>query len=418
MMGFGFGFISGAYWLCLLGLTMAGEVWGENWPCWRGPRLDGTSLETNIPVYWGVTSNVVWKTELPGYGHASPIVQDDTVFTVSAVSETQDRLLLCLDRKSGKILWQKTVLTAPLEGKHKLNSFASSTPATEGKLIYVAFLDRNQMFCAAYDFQGVERWATRPGPFASQHGFCSSPVLYQDKVILNGDHDGDSYLVALNRADGRVMWKTTRVNRTRSYCAPIIREIAGRVQMILSGNKCVASYDPSNGKRHWIIDGPTEQFVASPVYSGQTGLVYITAGFPEHHILAIQPDGTGNVTSTKVVWRTTRGAAYVPSPIVEGGYFLVISDSGIGHCFEAGTGKLAWAERLGEEHASLVSAEGRIYCLNDRGVMSVIKPGASFELVAQNEIGENCFASPAISQGQIFLRGDRHLFCIGSAKAK
>jgi outer membrane protein assembly factor BamB len=397
---------------------MAGEVRAEDWPCWRGPRLDGTSLETNIPVYWGVTSNIVWKTELPGYGHASPIIYGDTVFTVSAVSESQDRLLLCLDRKSGKILWQKTVLTAALEGKHKLNSFASSTPATDGKLIYVAFLDRNQMFCAAYDFQGVERWATRPGPFASEHGFCSSPVLYQDKVILNGDHDGDSYLMALNRADGRVMWKTTRENRTRSYCAPIIREIAGRVQMILSGNKCVASYDPSNGKRHWIIDGPTEQFVASPVYSEQTGLVYITAGFPEHHILAIQPDGTGNVTSTKVVWRTTRGAAYVPSPIVEGGYFLVISDSGIGHCFEAGTGKLAWAERLGEERASLVSAEGRVYCLNDRGAMSVIKPGASFELVAQNEIGENCFASPAISQGQIFLRGDRHLFCIGSAKAK
>jgi len=311
------------------------------------------------------------------------------------------------------LLWQKTVLTAPLEGKHSLNSFASSTSATDGQSVYVAFLDRDQMFVAAYDFQGVRRWIARPGPFHSQHGFCSSPILYRDKVILNGDHDGDSYLVALNRNDGGVAWKTARENRTRSYCAPIIRDIGGRQQMILSGDKCVASYDPNNGKRHWVIDGPTEQFVASPVYSEQTGLVYITAGFPEHHILAIRPDGVGNVSNTRIVWRTTRGAAYVPSPIIEGAYFVVVSDSGVAHCFEAGSGKLAWAERLGEEQSWLVSAEGRIYCLNDQGVMNVIKAGLEFVRLAQNEIGERCFASPAISQGQIFLRGDKHLFCIG-----
>jgi len=397
----------------LLFLGQAAGVLAEDWPCWRGPRLDGTSLETNVPVYWNATSNIAWKTELPGAGHASPIIYGDRVFTVSASAETQERLLLCLDRKTGELLWKQKVLSAPFEQKHELNSFASSTPATDGERIYVSFLDRDHLFAAAYDFQGKELWNNRPGPFSSMHGFCSSPLIYRDKVILNGDHDGDSYLVALSRTDGRMIWKTARENHTRSYCAPLIREMAGRQQMVLSGDKCVASYDPEEGERRWVIDGPTEQFVASPVYSEKTGLVYITGGFPAHHILAIRPNGTGNVTGTHIVWRTTKGAAYVPSPIIAGDYFLVVSDSGVAYCFEAANGNVAWTERLGVEHASLVSAEGRVYFLNDRGVMNVVKPGPQFVRLAENDLGESFFASPAISRGQIFLRGEKHLFCIG-----
>jgi outer membrane protein assembly factor BamB len=392
----------------------AGAVRAENWPAWRGPRLDGTSLETHVPVSWSATSNLVWKTALPGSGHASPIVWEDRIFTVAAVANTEARLLLCLDRSTGRILWQQSVLTSPLEKKHNLNSHASSTPATDGDAVYVAFLDRSEMVVAAYDFEGHQRWLVRPGPFSSMHGFCSSPILYRDKVIVNGDHDGDSYLVALDRKSGRTLWKTPRQNKTRSYCVPLLRELAGRPQMILSGDKCVASYDPNNGTRHWVIDGPTEQFVASPVYNQKAGLLFVTGGFPDHHILAIKPDGTGNITKTdKIVWRTNKGVAYVPSPIAEGNYFLVVSDSGVAHCFDAATGNLAWQERLGEHHASLVSANGLVYFLNDQGMMNVVKPGPTFVRVAQNELGERTFASPAISQGQMFLRGDAHLFCIG-----
>ena len=247
------------------------------------------------------------------------------------------------------------------------------------------------------------------------HGFCSSPILHKDKVIMNGDHDGDSYIVALDRTTGKTLWKVPRENKTRSYCVPLLRELAGRTQMILSGDKCVASYDPNNGSRHWIIDGPTEQFVASPVYNERAGLLFVTGGFPDHHILAIKPDGKGNITkSDKIVWRTNRGVAYVPSPISEGDYFLVVSDSGVAHCFEAKSGNLMWQERLGEHHASLVSANGLVYFLGDNGMMNVVKPGPEFIRVAQNEIGEKAFASPAISQGQIFLRGEKHLFCIGN----
>ncbi len=388
----------------------------ENWPVWRGPRGDGTSLETNVPIHWSASSNLVWKTELPGRGHASPIVWEDKIFTVTCLPETEERKLLCLERNAGKILWQQAVLKSPLERKHSLNSHASSTPATDGTFVYVAFLDVNQMLVAAYDFDGKQEWIVRPGPFASVHGFCSSPILFEDKVILNGDHDGDSYLVALECETGKILWKTSRLHRTRSYCVPLLREMAGRMQMILSGDKCVASYDPRSGKLLWIIDGPTEQFVASPVYSEKTKLVYITGGFPDHHILAIRPDGTGNVTKSHIVWRTNKGAAYVPSPIIAGDYFFVVSDSGVAHCFDAATGKLFWQERMGEHHASLVSANGLVYFLNDDGVMRVVRPGGEFQLLAKNDLGEKCFASPAISAGNIFMRGEKHLFCIGNSK--
>ncbi|HKX62866.1 MAG TPA: PQQ-binding-like beta-propeller repeat protein [Verrucomicrobiae bacterium] len=222
-------------------------------------------------------------------------------------------------------------------------------------------------------------------------------------------------LVALDRLTGKTLWKVARENKTRSYCVPLIRELSGRTQMILSGDKCVASYDPRNGRRHWIIDGPTEQFVASVVYNEGAGLLFVTGGYPEHHILAVKPDGNGNITGTdKIVWRTNRGVSYVPSPISAGDYFLVVSDSGVAHCFEAKSGKIAWQERMGEHHASLVSANGLVYFLNDNGVTHVVRPGPAYDLVARNELGERTFASPAISDGRLFLRGDRHLYCLGN----
>jgi outer membrane protein assembly factor BamB len=312
------------------------------------------------------------------------------------------------------------VLKSPLEKKHALNSYASSTPATDGELVYVTFLEGTkqgeakgaQMAVAAYDYAGNQKWLVRPGPFSSVHGYCSCPVLFEDKVIVNGDHDGDAYLVALDRATGETVWKTPRENKTRSYSTPIIREIDGRTQMILSGSMSVASYDPRTGSRHWIIDGPTEQFVASMVYNGK--YLFMTAGFPEHHILAIRPDGRGNVTDTHIAWRTKENTSYVPSPIAVGNYFLIVSDEGIGSCYDAETGRRTWRQRMGPHYsASLVSAGGLAYFLSDEGKMTVVKPGEKYEAIAENELGEACYASPAISRGQIFLRGEKHLYAIG-----
>ena len=395
----------------LFGLALAAHA--ENWPQWRGPRLDGTSIETKAPVHWSATSNVLWKTELPGPGHASPIVFGDKVFTVAALPQSEERVLLCLDRDSGKILWRETVLKTLMESKHPLNSHASSTPATDGERVFVAFLDVNKMFVAAYDFSGRQQWAVRPGAFASKHGFCSSPIIFEDKVLVNGDHDGDGYMVALDRKTGRELWRINRPNNTRSYCVPLIHDIDGRTQMVLTGSKCTASYDPRTGKELWIMDGPTEQFVASPVFSEKDDLVVITSGFPEYHTLAIKADGQGRVGAEKVAWRTIKGAVYVPSPIIEKEFFLIISEGGVAHCFETKTGKILWQERMGTHHASLVSANGLVYFLNDEGVMNVVRAGREFELVAQNKMGEKTFASPAISNGHMFIRGEKHLFCVG-----
>ena len=268
------------------------------------------------------------------------------------------------------------------------------------------------MFIAAYDFSGKEIWKKRPGTFSSIHGYCSSPILWNNKLIINGDHDGEAYIVALDQSNGNLIWKTPRPNKTRSYCTPIIRQIENRNQMILSGSKSVASFDPDSGKQHWIIDGPTEQFVASLVYNGN--LLFMTCGFPERHMMAIRPTGTGNVTETHVAWRTTRSASYVPSPVAIGDYFLVVADNGVASCFIAKSGERLWNERLPRRHsASVIAANGLAYFLSDQGVMSVIRPGKEFDLVAQSELGEQCNASPAIYGGNFYIRGDKHLFCIG-----
>lgn len=391
-------------------------VFAENWPGWRGPRGDGSCLETDVPTTWDVpgNQNIAWKTPLPYSGHSSPVVWNDRVFVTGADEQGERRMLVALNRRDGKILWERAVERSPLEKKHKLNSWASGTPATDGERIYVAFLDEKEVRVAAYSMDGDLAWDVKPGGFSSVHGFCSCPVLYNDMVIINGDHDGNAYLVALDRANGNTLWKTPRENKTRSYCTPIIRDIDGRTQMILSGSKCVASYDPNTGKRWWLLDGPTEQFVASPVMNA--GLVFITGGFPDKHILAIDPRGEGTITAeSHVKWRhLNRGVSYVPSPVAAGDYFFCVSDEGIATCFEATTGDVQWFKRLGPHHSSsLVAANGNVYFLDDAGTMHVIAADKEFKIIAQNPLGEEAYSSPAISNGQIFIRGAKHLICIG-----
>ncbi len=400
--------VSGLAALMVFGSSLvSGE---DTWPGWRGLRGDGSSPDQKVPLMWDVEKDVIWKTPIPGKGHASPIVWKDEVFVVTGVDE--NRQLLCVDRTNGKVKWTKTVVTSPKERIHRRNSFASSTPATDGERVYVSFLDGKNMFVAAYDFAGNRVWAKSPGVFSSVHGYCASPVLWKDKVIVNGDHDGDSYIVALDRKSGETIWKEMRPNKVRSYCTPIIRTIEGRNQMILAGSKSVTSFDPDTGKLHWVIDGPTEQFVASLVYNGD--LLFMTCGFPQRHMLAIDPRGKGNVTKTHVVWRTRKDPSYVPSPATIGNYFVVISDSGKASCLEAKTGRLVWNERIGREHgASSVTVQGHVCFVSEKGVMTVIKPGEELEIVAWNDLGEEMHASPVITQGQWILRGLEHLYCIG-----
>lgn len=407
-------------------------VSAENWPGWRGPRGDGTSLEKNIPIRWDGPSgeNIAWKADVPGSGYASPVVWRDRIFLVSCVEQTQQRILLCLDRPSGAIRWQRTVLECPLETRHPRNSCASSTPATDGRLVYVTFLEVDgstipapnvsrtrpitpgRMIVAAYDFEGNRKWIAKPGEFVSAHGFCSCPVLYKDLVIVNGDHDGDSYIVALDKFTGETIWKTARRHKTRSYATPIIRKVDGRWQMVLSGSKCIVSIDPRDGSRSWWIEGPTEQFVASMVFDGR--LFFSAAGFPTYHVMAIRADGSGNVGETHVAWHVTNARCYVPSPVVVGNFLLVADDRGTANCFGTATGERHWQGRLGSRFSgSLVTAGGLVYFPADNGITTIVEPDEELRIVAQNRLGEHCQASPAISHGHIYIRGEDQLFAIG-----
>ena len=396
-----------------------------------------------MPIKWSASENIAWKAPIPGIGHSSPIVVGDQVFVTSCLVKSGQRILMALNRRSGKELWTKVVLTSPLEPKHQLNSHASSTPASDGTHVYVNFasvrpkqageqLPRKpseksplapdlaaEMVLSCYSMTGALEWQKVVGQFYSRHGFCSPPILYKNLVIVNGDQDAEAYLVALDKSTGQEVWKADRPHRTRSYCAPLIVKAAGKTQMVLTGSRAVTSYDPDTGRLIWLVDGPTEQFVASPVYG--SGVLFLTAGFPTWHNMGIRLDGTGNVTKTHVIWHekaSPRKAAYVPSPIAFGDWFYVISDNGFLSCFEARTGKRVWMdeEKLGQHHsASPVLADGHVYLTDDDGITYVLKAGPKFEEVSRNSLGEACYSSPAVSQGQIFIRTSGHLWCIGEA---
>ena len=389
------------------------DVQADNWPRWRGEKGDGTCNEVNIPTKWDTITNIKWKVTYPGTGYGSPIVWNDRLFMITALEDSNRKMLLCFDTKNGNILWQSTVLVKPFEGKHNDNSFASGTPSTDGKNVYVSFLDGDSVLVAAYDFEGNQLWAKRPGSFSSPHGYSCSPVIYKDMVIINGNSKGDSFMAALSRSDGHTIWKVLHPNAAHSFSTPIFREIGGKMQMIFLGNKEVASYNPEDGSKYWYVSGPSEDFTASPVYNEKSGLVLISSAWPQRHLLAINPDGQGDVTGSKVVWRSTEGAYYVPSPVTVDNYLLSTMTSGVVHCIEASTGKILWKENLGKQYASPVLVNGLVYMPNDQGIITIIKPGPTFRVISKNSIGEMMFASPAISNSRIYIRGTRHLFAIG-----
>jgi outer membrane protein assembly factor BamB len=388
----------------------------QNWPCWRGPNGDGTSLETDIPTKWDSVTNVLWKIQIPGIGHSSPIVWEDKLFIVTAIPETQEKKLLSY-HTDGRLLWHKTVLKSTFENKHNDNSFASGTPATDGNLIYVSFLDGEDVFVAAFDFDGKQRWAQRPGTFSSPHGYSCSPVLVDNKVIINGNSLGDSFVAALNKANGQLIWKIPQDKPAHSYSTPIIREINGKKQMIFCGNMGITSYNPDDGSRYWFVSGPSEDFCSSPVYNEKSNLLLISSAWPQRYLLAIKPDGSGDVTESHVVWQTLKGGYYVPSPVCNEEYLFTTMTNGQVYCIEVSTGHTLWVENLGKQYASSVLVNGLVYMPNDEGVITVIRPGKTFEYVSKNSIGERMNASPAISHGRIYLRGEKHLFCIADTDA-
>ncbi len=381
-----------------------------DWPVWRGGN--GIVTDPRVPTKWGATENIAWKVPVPGIGHSSPVVSNGRVFLTSFDPDTNARLLLCFDRKTGKQLWNRTVLTTAAEVMHKNNTPASATAAADGSHVWVAFADGDTIAVACYDFAGKSIWLKRFTGYQCHHGFCGTPVLFKNFVIVNGDSDGEAFLAAVDKMTGETKWKIDRPNRVRSFSVPLFIEVGEKPQMVLAGSKSIAAYDPTTGKQLWVVDSATMKFVATVAFAD--GLIFATGTSPNATLTAIDPTGSGNVTKTHVVWSDQKGAAYVPSPLGFGGRFFVLTDTGIASLREAKTGKVVWSERLGSRlhHASPLLINGKIHCLADDGTTYVLASGDAFELLHLNELGEACHATPAVSDGQIFIRSVKHLYCI------
>lgn len=402
-------------------VLICGVAGAEDWPGWRGSRGDGTTgADKGFPLTWSEKDNVKWKLVLPGSGHSSPVVSKGRVFVTGCVEADKARVLYCVNRDTGKLMWEKPVLISDLEKKHGENSWASSTPAVDGERVYVTFLDKPQMRVYCFDYSGKLLWEKNPGEFHSVHGFCCPPILYKDLVIINGDQDApkgqSAYIVALDKKTGEEKWRIDRPNKLRSYCPPVIVDAAGKKQMVLTGSKCVTSYDPDTGKQHWIIDGPTEQFVSSMVL--HNGVLLLTAGFPVHWVMAIDPSGSGNVTKSHVIWSKKSEGGYVPSPVAHNGKLFLVDDKGLASCWDVKSGNKHWQELFSrsKHHASAVVADGRVYFTSDDGITYVVKASDEYELLAKNPLGEKVYASPAFSDGDIFIRGAKHLWCLSEKK--
>ncbi len=390
---------------------------GDNWPAWRGPRGDGISLETNAPLKWSATENIAWRTEIPGNGRSSPIVFGDRVFVTTGVNEDESRRVLCLDKSSGKIIWNTVVHNGPGGQMHRDNTMASSTPATDGEIVFAVFVDDQGMKVVALDFAGKIIWSRSPGTYFSNHGFAASPVIYQDGVIINGHQDGTAFVVMLNRKTGEEIWRYAPAINQRSFSTPVLTAFEGHDQLILTGSQQTIGLDPKTGEVIWSAAGPSEKFVCTP--SVGHNMVFSFGGSPNKKSLAVKLGGTGDVSETHVAWRSERAMPYVPSPLLVGDYLHIITDLGVYSCLEPVSGEVIHTARaLGSTYSSPIAVGEVIYMFEDTGRCTIFENRPGFHVLAKNELGEEMYTTPAISNGQLFVRTTSSLICIGEQKSQ
>lgn len=412
----------------------------KNWHQWRGPLATGVAPAGDPPVTWSETQNVRWKSEIPGNGKSTPIIWGDRVFLLTAVNTSRvaadavspDKqpmrpfgikfpntyyrfVVLCLDRATGKVVWEQTATEdLPHEGHHGDNSFASASPVTDGRFLYVSFGSRG-FYC--YDLAGKLQWKRALDQVTTRLSFgeASSPVLHGDSVVLNRDNDGKSHLLVLDARTGEPRWQVAR-DEMSAWATPLIVEHQGVTQVITSASNRVRSYDLATGKVLWECGGQVGNVTPSPVRWGDT--VICMSGYRGYAALALPLDARGDITdSDKIIWRYTRDTPYVPSPLLYGdSLYFNKSNSGILTCLDAKTGKaVIEAQRLDDLsniYASPVGAADRLYFVARDGTATVLRHGSKLEVLATNKIDEPIDASPAIVGQQMFLRGTRHLYCL------
>jgi outer membrane protein assembly factor BamB len=388
----------------------------QDWSCWRGPGGNAVCDQFPLPRRWSLTENIRWKTSIPGVGFSSPILWKDRLLCTSALDGGERRSVHCLDRKTGKLLWSRTVRDQNPEPTSAMTGHAAATPVTDGRHV-IAFFGNAGVVC--YDLEGKLLWQRRLGEFEVELGLASSPVLYRDRVILVCDHDGDrftsfdSFLIALDLRTGKPLWKTERRGLRRSWSTPLLVPGAGgKQELVVSAQDALRGYDPDTGKPLWQVKGLTGWVAPSPVFGH--GLIFAASG-KNGPVLAVRPGGRDDVTATRVAWRHPTGGPYVCSPLLYGDYLYVHNEQGILRCYQARTGKLLFKERLpGKFTASAVAGDGKVYVTNEDGTTYVLKAGPNFEVLARNALKEYTLASPALVGGQIFLRTEKHLYCIAA----
>jgi outer membrane protein assembly factor BamB len=399
--------------LFLCGLVAgAGATSAQDWPEFRGPGGQGHSVERGLPLEWGEGKNVAWKTPVPGLGWSSPAVAGGRVWITTAIEQRGISLrALAFDVASGQEVVNVEIFKIPASRReiNPKNSWASPTPVIDGDRVYVHF---GADGTAALSNTGAILWKAR-FDYQSQHGAGGSPIVFGDLLIMNCDGSDVAFVIALDKNTGKVKWKTNRgFPADQAYTTPLVIRAAGRDQLISVGAFRTRAYDPLSGKEIWRVrydEGFSN--VPRPVFAH--GLVYVATGFQQPSLLAVRPDGTGDVTKTHIAWALRRGAPLTPSPLAVGDELYLVNDGGIATCLDGRTGAVIWQQRLGGTYsASPVFADGRIYFLAEQGVTTVIAPGKEFRRLATNTLDGGLLASMAISGGSLFLRTDSHLYRI------
>lgn len=383
----------------------------DDWPQWRGPANHGISAEKDLPLEWSKTKNIRWSVSTHGAGVSQPIVWKERVVITASDGRANDQLhVLCYHADTGKELWHTKLFgTAPTD-LYPPGGMAVPTPATDGKHVYVLFGTGD---LAALDMDGKPAWirslAQEYGPFRNRWGMGTSPILTADTLFVQVDHWSQSYLLAVDPRTGANRWKADRPGSV-NWTSPLAVNVQGKLEIVTFGTNFARSYDALKGTELWRVDGMHFQCIPSPVVLDD--LVFACSG---ENTMAIKLDGgRGDLTRSHVVWKNKKANAFVPSPLLYRDYLYLPSDKNFVTCIEARTGTQVWKERLGDQfHASPVAAGERVYLATKEGNVKVFRAGPAFELLADNAMGETIVASPAIANGRIYLRGDKHLFCVG-----
>lgn len=386
-----------------------------DWPQFRGPDGDGHSSAKNLPLTWDTTKNVAWKTEIPGKGWASPALFNHRLYLTTAEEVGSDLSLraLCHDATTGKPLWATEVFLTPPVRHHAKNSQASPTAIVEDDRIYVHF---GHYGTACLDLAGKIVWKQNDLKYSPVHGNGGSPILVGNALIFSCDGGSDPFVVALDKASGKVLWKVKRettAKRNFSFSTPTLITVKGQSQLITPGSGVVCALDPKTGAELWRCRyGEGYSVIPKPVFGH--GMIFISSGYDKPVLHAIRADGKGDVTDTHIAWKLEKGAPHTPSPLLVGNELYVVSDAGIASCLDAKTGQVHWSERVGGNYsASPLFADGKIWLQNETGTGVVLKPGKTFEKIAENALGEKTLASYAVTDGALFIRTEKNLYRIG-----